>query len=94
MISYGNFFNTDSSKPKLILLVYKATLTKDVSFFGMDPYYIAILGKHKKYSSSVRTTEGKYPMFNETCEFTYEDESTLQINFYHSSKLVRKAFKD
>lgn len=73
----------------LTIIVIKAILTKDVCIFkSMDPYFIGSISTHKSFKSSVRTSEGKFPMWNEKFCFTYLNEPSLIIEIFHSNTLV------
>jgi Ca2+-dependent lipid-binding protein len=74
----------------LKILVLKAVLYKDVRlFFTMSPYFIARLSPSKVFKSSVRSKEGKFPMWNEIFYFTLDDSDvSLNISVFDNSKYV------
>lgn len=76
----------------LNIFVGKAILTKDLCTFGtMDPYFTVSLSPYKVYKSTIRTNEGKFPIWNESCILQYENEPTLEVAVYHDKKIIGKA---
>jgi len=75
----------------LKLQVCRATLTRDVYIIEtMDPFFVASISPHKSYTSSVKDNQGKYPIWNEDCEFQVaKGDNNLIIAVYTGEKEVK-----
>ena len=73
----------------LTITIHKAILSKDLCIFGtMNPYYIVSLSDSKSYKGKVRESEGKYPLWNETNSFVYNNEGFINIAVFHDTKEI------
>lgn len=55
----------------------------------MDPHFVASINELKKYKSSVRNNEGKYPMWNENFIFPVdESDEDLTIELFHGKETL------
>jgi hypothetical protein len=74
---------------KLTIIILRANLTRDVCSFGsMDPSCTLRLSHIKMFKSSVKSNEGKYPIWNETAVFVVENEITLKVEVNHEKEIV------
>lgn len=74
---------------KLTVTILSANLTRDVCTFGtMDPKCVLRISSRKIYNSSVKTNEGKHPLWNEIAVFDVESENSLNVQVVHEKDVV------
>jgi Ca2+-dependent lipid-binding protein len=74
---------------KLTVFINRAQLTRDLCTFGsMDPSCTIKLSHAKVFNSSIKTNEGKYPIWNEIASFQVENENSLRVEVYHQKDMV------